>query len=241
MSRALTGRIHSVQSLGAADGPGVRAVVFMQGCPLRCACCHNPDTWDFSGGREIRAEELCTQLLRFRPYFGSTGGVTVSGGEPLCQAAFVHRVFSLLHREGVHTALDTSGCLLTPAAEALLNETDLVLLDYKYTDSDAYRRLVGCEREQVDRFLQHLQDKQIPVWLRQVSIPGLNDDAENDRRLSALSARFSCIRRIELLPFRKLCVTKYRDMRLPFPLEATPEADAKETARRQTALNVRTD
>ena len=165
-----TGRIHSVQSLGAADGPGVRAVVFMQGCPLRCTCCHNPDTWNFSGGRDAKAEELCTQLLRFAPYFGTDGGVTVSGGEPLCQADFVRRLFVRLHENGIHTALDTSGCLLTPAADALLAETDLVLLDWKYTDDAAYRRYVGCGQAQVAAFLQRLQERQIPVWLRQVSI-----------------------------------------------------------------------
>ncbi len=233
-----TGRIHSVQSLGAADGPGVRAVVFMQGCPLRCACCHNPDTWDFSGGREIKAEELCTQLLRFAPYFGTDGGVTVSGGEPLCQADFVRRLFVQLHENGIHTALDTSGCLLTPAVDALLAETDLVLLDWKYTDDAAYRRYVGCGQAQVAAFLQRLQERQIPVWLRQVSIPGLNDTPENDRQLSALAAQYSCIRRIELLPFRKLCIAKYRALSLPFPLESTPEADTAETARRQAALAV---
>ena len=176
-----TGRIHSIQSFGTVDGPGVRAVVFMQGCPLRCVCCHNPETWSFSGGEETTAEQLCARLLRYRGYFGTRGGVTVSGGEPLLQAEFVRGLFALLKRHGINTALDTSGCTLEKA-ETLLEVTDLVLLDIKYTDPDSYLRYTGCKMEKPLRFLELAQRTGTPVWIRQVIIPGLNDTEECGKR-----------------------------------------------------------
>ena len=130
----MMGNIHSIQTMGTLDGPGVRFVVFMQGCPLRCKCCHNPDTWDFSGGVEYTPEELVKKALRYRAYFGETGGITASGGEPLCQAAFVEEFFSLCHEEKLHTCLDTSGHILTEDIKKILAVTDRVLLDIKYTE-----------------------------------------------------------------------------------------------------------
>ena len=229
----MTGRIHSFQSLGTVDGPGVRAVVFMQGCPLRCACCHNPDTWEPTAGEAVTVEDVLAKIQRCRRYFGKNGGVTVSGGEPLMQAAFVTALFRRLREEGVHTALDTSGCILTPQVEELLRVTDLVLLDYKYTDPAAYPPLVGCEQAAVTRFLAHLEARQIPTWLRQVVIPGKNDSGENFRRLKEIKDTHTCVQKVELLPFRKLCIEKYDALGIPFPLADTPEAKAEDVARFQ--------
>ena len=131
----MTGRIHSIQSLAASDGPGLRFAVFMQGCPLRCGCCHNPDTWDFGGGKEYSAEEIVQKASRYKSYFGSKGGITVSGGEPLMQADFVREIFELSHKEGINTCLDTSGCVMNDDVKKLLIHTDRVLLDIKYTDA----------------------------------------------------------------------------------------------------------
>lgn len=233
------GRIHSFQSLGTVDGPGVRTVVFMQGCPLRCICCHNPDTWDFAGGSEVTVQALTERILRYRNYFGAQGGVTVSGGEPLWQAPFVTELFRSLRALGIHTALDTAGMRLDESVKELLSVTDLVLLDVKYTNAEDYRRHVGCELAQVESFLSYLQEQGIATWLRHVLIPGYNDNEESLSRLVALRDAHSCVRRVELLPFRKLCLEKYREMGIPFALEDTPEmpADRTEELRRKYALN----
>lgn len=223
----MTGRIHSFQSLGTVDGPGVRAVVFMQGCPLRCACCHNPDTWDFEGGREVTAHEMMDKIRRLRAYFGKDGGVTVSGGEPLMQASFVKELFRACHAEGINCALDTSGCVLDSEVEELIELCDLVLLDYKYTNGEDYEKKVGCAIDAVDAFLARLDRMNKRVWLRQVIIPTLNDSEESVKRLYALADRYRCVEKIELLPFRKLCIEKYKAMGIDFPLADVPEADAE--------------
>ncbi len=227
----MTGRIHSFQSLGTVDGPGIRNVVFMQGCPLRCACCHNPDTWDFDGGEEIETDKLVEKISRFSSYFGSEGGVTASGGEPLCQAEFLTELFSKLKEAGINTALDTSGCIYNEQIEKLLEYTDLVLLDYKYADAEDYLRNTKCDIEKVDFFLSKLEKKNIPVWIRRVIIPGLNDDKNSILQLKSLRDKYACVKKIELLPFRKLCIEKYRSMGIPFPFESIPEAAAEEVSK----------
>ena len=227
----MEGRIHSFQSLGTVDGPGVRAVVFMQGCPLRCVFCHNPDTWDFDGGREITAEALAEKIRRLRSYFGKGGGLTVSGGEPLMQADFVAELFSICKSEGIHCALDTSGCIYNDSVERLLELTDLVMLDYKFTDGRAYESFCGCSQDAVESFLERLQQMGKRVWIRHVVVPGLTDGEDSVERIYALRERFSCIEKIELLPFRKLCIEKYKAMGIDFPLADTPEADTELIAR----------
>ena len=222
----MEGRIHSFQSLGTVDGPGVRAVVFMQGCPLRCVFCHNPDTWDYDKGRSVSAREVADKVFRLRSYFGKDGGLTVSGGEPLVQAEFVAELFGICKREGIHCALDTSGCIWNDSVERLLSLTDLVLLDYKFTDDESYEKHIGCTREAVEEFLVRLQSMGKRVWIRHVIIPSLTDGDESVARIYSLRDRFSCIEKIELLPFRKLCIEKYKTMGIDFPLADTPEADA---------------
>ncbi len=231
------GRIHSIQSLGTVDGPGVRFVAFLQGCPLRCACCHNPDTWDIGGGTEYMPAELVEKMLRFREYFGKHGGITLSGGEPLLQAAFAREVFALCREHGVHTCLDTSGCVLNDEVRALLAVTDRVLLDYKYTDDHGYRTHVGCSIAPVQAFLSYLNEQAIPTTLRQVIIPTLNDTDEQVCALKAVAATHACVDKVELLPFRKLCETKYEAMALPFPLTHLPEPTRETMARLQGVIN----
>lgn len=227
----MKGRIHSFQSLGTVDGPGIRAVVFMQGCPLRCACCHNPDTWSFSGGSEISVDEIFEKIKRLRAYFGKEGGITVSGGEPLMQADFVAELFDKAHAEGINCALDTSGCVMSPDVERLIDLTDIVLLDYKYTNASDYEKYCGCSIEAVDSFLEMLSQKNKRVWLRQVIIPTLNDTPESLEKLYALKNRYPCIEKIELLPFRKICLEKYSEMGIDFPLADVPEASDERIAR----------
>ena len=218
----MIGKIHSIQTLGTLDGPGVRFVLFLQGCNLRCGCCHNPDTWDGRGGTEADAAELLKKVTRYRTYFGKEGGLTVSGGEPLLQAEFVRELFSLCHAEGINTCLDTSGSILTDGIKALLAQTDRVLLDIKYTSEALYRENVGCSMKSTLDFLDYLNDKSIPVTVRQVIIPTVNDDRENMLKLKEIVKSHPCVDKVELLPFRKICQTKYDNMKIEFPFGHLP-------------------
>jgi len=218
----MTGRIHSIQTMGAVDGPGLRGVVFLQGCPMRCAYCHNPDTWAFEGGQEVSAQDLCRKLIRYRTYY-KNGGVTVSGGEPLMQSEFVSVLFSLLHQEGIHTALDTSGMASAEAAKRVLPHTDLVLCDIKFPTDDMYLKYTGMSMQPVLDFLSEAERAGVPFWVRHVVVPGLTDSEEEVLSVLRIARQFKGFERLELLPFRKLCLSKYQAMNLPFPLEDTPE------------------
>ncbi|MBQ5843195.1 MAG: pyruvate formate lyase-activating protein, partial [Clostridia bacterium] len=213
----MMGRVNSIQSLGTVDGPGVRFVVFFQGCNLRCKCCHNPDTWDMAGGKEYSAEEIVNKAIRYKEYFGAEGGITLSGGEPLLQPEFAREIFEKCRENGINTCLDTSGNVLNQKVKDLLEVTDRVLLDYKYTDDASYRENAGCGIDTVNAFLKYLQEKSIPVTLRQVIIPAVNDGEENIKRLKEVIKSHSCIDKTELLPFRKICSVKYDNMGIPFP------------------------
>lgn len=219
----ITGKVHSIQSLGTVDGPGVRFVVFMQGCNLRCKCCHNPDTWSTEGGTAFTPEEIVSKALRCKEYFGKDGGITISGGEPLLQADFCRKVFSLCRKEGINTCLDTSGSILNESVKQLLEETDRVLLDIKYTDESLYEENAGCSLNKPLEFLSYLNVRQIPVTLRQVIIPGLTDKADNILKLKEIAAEYTCVDKVELLPFRKICQVKYDNMGIPFPFSHIPE------------------
>lgn len=219
----ITGKINSIQSLGALDGPGIRYVVFMQGCNLRCGCCHNPETWSMDGGEEYTPEEILKKAMRFKSYYGSKGGITLSGGEPLLQADFVYELFSLCHKSGINTCLDTSGSIMNESVRRLLSETDRVLLDIKYTNEKDYRENAGCGYSTVLDFLSYLDEKKIPTTLRQVIIPSLNDDDGNILELKSIREKHPCVDKVELLPFRKICMTKYETMGMEFPLGHIPE------------------
>ena len=211
------GFVHSFQSMGTLDGPGVRFVVFMQGCNLRCKCCHNPDTWQFNTGDTYTATEVLSKVVRFKSYFSKDGGITVSGGEPLMQASFVSELFKACHDEGINTCLDTSGSVINEQVKDLLSHTDRVLLDIKYTNDEQYIENVGCSYQKVLEFLELLDSMNIATTLRQVIIPTLNDNEDNILRLKALKDAHKCVDKIELLAFKKICQTKYDDMKIDFP------------------------
>ena len=222
------GRIHSLQSLGTVDGPGVRFVVFVQGCPLRSKFCHNPDTWDFNAGEEISAEGIVEKVLRYREYFKDSGGITVSGGEPLMQADFVREIFSLCKKEGINTCLDTSGCVINEKVLALLDVTDRVLLDWKFSSDKQYLENVGCSKNTVEEFIEILEQKAIPTTLRQVIIPTVNDNIESLTELKEQKTKFSYVDKIELLPFKKICQTKYDQMGIEFPFASIPSPTSEQ-------------
>lgn len=232
----MEGRVHSLQSLGTVDGPGLRYVVFLQGCPLRCVYCHNPDTWDPAGGAVMDTEELVEKILRCRPYFGTEGGVTVSGGEPLLQAEFVTQLFARLKREGVHTALDTSGAGDLRKAPALLEVTDLVLLDLKFPTEEGYRQHCRGSLGQTEAFAALVAEKQVPLWVRHVVAPGLNDTLEDMAAVKAWAQRQPTLEKIEWLPFHNLCLEKYQQLGVPFPLANTPPMDRERLDRLVAAL-----
>ena len=176
---SVIGQVHSIQSLGTVDGPGLRFVVFLQGCNLRCKCCHNPDTWEMQSEKQFTAEEIVEKATKYREYFGEKGGITLSGGEPLLQPDFAYEIFKLCHENGINTCLDTSGSILNDKVKKLLTETDRVLLDIKYTDNDLYMENVGCSLDKPMEFLRYINEQKIPTTLRQVIIPTLNDTEEN--------------------------------------------------------------
>ena len=261
----MKGYVHSIQSLGAVDGPGVRSVVFLKGCALRCAYCHNPDTWeiprvsgetqDGQGVKDWETEtalvskrpgvegktqaswekytprELVEKLLRFRPYYGTDGGVTLSGGEPLLQAGFTAEVFRLLKENGVHTALDTAGQITGEKAEEVLKFTDLALVDLKFLTEEEYRIHTGGSRKKVEAFLELTREFGIPVWIRHVVVPGLTAFPGYLRRIKKQAEQYENLEKIEWLPFHNLCKEKYEKLGLTFPLADTPVMGEKEFER----------
>ena len=216
MSSEVVGKIHSYQSLGTVDGPGVRFVIFTQGCPLRCGCCHNPDTWDIDGGTRVTARQAFSNAIKYKPYFGEKGGITISGGEPLIQSEFCLEVFKLCTENGINTCLDTSGCILNSSIKELLKYTDRVLLDVKYLSEEKYQKFVKTDLQKVLDFLAYLNEQSIKVTIRQVVIPTLNDTVQEIKALNNLANAYKVVDKIELLPFRKICATKYKEMGLEF-------------------------
>ncbi len=237
IDNGVVGKIHSLQSLGAVDGPGLRFVVFTQGCPLRCKCCHNPDTWDFDGGKEISPREIFEKAKRYKEYFGTDGGITVTGGEPLLQVAFVKELFTLCKMDRINTCLDTSGCVLSTDVKELLKVTDHVLLDVKYTNEKDYIDNVGLEFNKVVDFLDYLTQNQIKTTIRQVIIPTINDDEENIKRLKEIVKGRSNVEKIELLPFRKICQVKYDNLKIEFPFAKIEEPSSEKIKELEKLLN----
>lgn len=228
----MTGKIHSIETLGTLDGPGVRLVAFLAGCPLRCLYCHNPDTWARAAWTEMTPEALTNRAKRYLPYFKTTGGITLSGGEPLLQPEFVRRTLELCRKAGISTCVDTSGGLLNDAVKSALEQADLVILDVKHTEAAGYRALTGGDPETHRRFLAHCRENKIPLWIRQVIVPGRNDTPEDMDRLLEYIAGAN-VRRIELLPYHTLGVHKWEALGLPYALEGTePPAEAQMEALR---------
>ncbi len=213
----MIGKIASFQSMGCADGPGVRSVVFFQGCPLHCPYCHNPETQSFTGGEEISADDLVKKILRYSPYFGADGGVTLSGGEPLMQREFAEELLKKCKANNLHTALDTAGI---SHGGAILEHTDLVLCDLKFATDDLYRQYTGGSLEAVLSFLEETAKREIPLWIRHVVVPGLTD--EDIDEIVKIAMEFPNLQKLQLLPFRKICTHKYEELSRPFPLADTP-------------------
>lgn len=199
------GRIHSVESMGTVDGPGVRFIVFTQGCPLRCLYCHNPDTWDRFDGKEMEVSELIDEIKQYIPYMkASGGGVTVSGGEPLLQPDFLIELFREVKKLGVNTALDTAGSVIPQNIDEVLEYTDLVLLDVKHIDSASHKDLTGHSNQNTLKFSRILEEKSIPIWVRHVLVPGYTDGEGDLKRLGQYLHSLSNLKQIDILPYHRM-------------------------------------
>lgn len=220
------GKIHSFESCGTVDGPGIRFIVFMQGCPLRCQYCHNPDTWKVDGGIEMTVEELVTEVKKYKSFMRfSNGGITISGGEPLMQSDFVYDLIKACKAEGIHTALDTSGYIFNERTKEIISEVDLVLLDIKHSNPDQYKVITGVKLQPTLNFLDYLGKENKPVWIRYVLVPGLSDQPQAIEDLSKRLSMYSNIERIELLPFHKMGEYKWESLGLEYKLKDTNEPD----------------
>lgn len=211
----LLGRIHSLETLGTVDGPGIRFVVFMQGCPLKCKYCHNRDTWEINSGKTYTVDELIKKILRSKSYFeASGGGVTVSGGEPLLQVEFVTELFKKLKEKNIHTALDTAGSLpINDKIKELLKYTDLVLLDIKHIDEEKSIDLIGTSNKNNLNFAKYLSNNRIPMWIRQVLVPGYTDDKQDLLKLKEFIYNLNSVKKIEILPYHNLGKFKWEKLR----------------------------
>ena len=221
----MKGRVHSIESMGLVDGPGIRTVVFLQGCSLRCAFCHNPDTWSVSEGTEMSPEELTKQILKFKSYHkASGGGVTFSGGEPLLQPDFLIETFKLCKEQGVHITLDTAGCGLG-RYEEILEYVDLILYDIKHIKPKRYLSLTRHTIDESLRFLEAAQKLEKKMWIRQVIVPGINDNEDYIGALADIIKGLRGVEKVELLPYHKMGLVKYEVMKQKYPLDGVPEMD----------------
>ena len=211
--------VHSLESFGTHEGPGIRFVIFLQGCLFRCLYCHNPDTLARIGGHELSPQELLKKMLKYKNYFGKNGGLTVSGGEPLLQAKELSLLFSLVQEAGISTALDTNGYCFDDDVKTVLSYTDLVLLDVKHIDSEKHKVLTGQENKEVLFFADYLEKNNIPFWLRYVLVPGYTDQVEDLEKWAKYFQHFSMVKRVEILPYHTLGVHKYEALNMPYRLK----------------------
>ncbi|MDH8701360.1 pyruvate formate lyase activating enzyme [Dysgonomonadaceae bacterium PH5-43] len=224
----MKGKIHSLESFGTVDGPGLRFVVFMQGCPLRCLYCHNPDTWDTTNTAkiELTPQELLEEILKYKSFIAK-GGVTLTGGEPLLQAEFVTEFFKLCKQKGIHTALDTSGAVFNDKAKEALKYTDLVLLDIKAISPELHKTITGVKIDNTLRFLDYLEEQDKDTWIRHVIVPGYTD---NDKQLETLAeyiSNYKIVKKVELLPYHTMGVNKYEQLGLKYKLEGVEPLSAE--------------
>lgn len=228
----MVGRIHSRESFGTVDGPGLRYVVFTQGCPMRCRYCHNPDTWNPLGGEEMDTDTILAEFLKNREFYAK-GGITVTGGEPLMQPDFVAELFEKAHGYGIHTCLDTSGITFDPEDTApvdkVLDHTDLVMLDIKHIDPAKHKALTHRENGNILAFARHLEKRKIPLWVRHVVVRGITDEAGDLQKLGRFIGSLRNLRALDVLPYHVMGVSKYKELGIPYTLEGV-EATSREEA-----------
>lgn len=233
----MKGYIHSQESFGTVDGPGLRYVVFMQGCPMRCKYCHNPDTWQVNTGMQIEAKDIIAQYKRNESFY-SKGGITVTGGEPLLQIDFILELFQLAKKENIHTCIDTSGITYNPEnheynkkLDQLMELTDLVMLDIKHIDSMKHKELTKQENINILLFAKYLEEKNIPLWIRHVVVPTISDDPKDLKELGRFIGKLKNLKALDVLPYHTMGVVKYKQLGIEYPLkgiESLPKEKANE-------------
>lgn len=233
-------RIHSIESFGTVDGPGIRFVIFMQGCALKCKYCHNRDTWDINGGNLTSVDELLDKIERYKAYIlPSGGGVTVTGGEPLLQAKFLITLFKELKKRKIPTAIDTSGMVdITEDIKELLSLTDLVLLDIKHINDEKCKDLVGFSNKKELEFARYLNDNNIPVWIRQVIVPGITDDENDLKELKNFINSLSNVQKVELMPYHELGKFKWENLGFDYQLDGVPAATSEDIEKVKRILEI---
>lgn len=240
----LSGHVHKVETFGLVDGPGVRCVVFFSGCRMRCRYCHNPETWKLSSGELVTSEALFSKVYRYRSYWKNNGGVTVSGGEPLLQPDFLLDFFSLCKKHSVHTALDTSGNPFEASPEylekfdRLLSVTDLVLLDLKMFDAAAHRSLTGQDNANILEMARYLSEKNVPMWIRRVLVPGLTDAEEDLENTYRFISSLCTVERVEVLPYHAFAIPKWKEEKIPYTLMDAVAPTESEVKRAEEILHV---
>lgn len=222
----MQGHVHSIETMAAVDGPGLRMAIFLQGCPQRCIYCHNPDTWNPKGGTLMSTDELVEKATHYKSYFGEEGGVTISGGEPFMQTSFVTELLRKLKEADIHTAIDTSGYYLNDAVKDALRYVDLVLLDVKHAEADKYHEITKTAYERICAFLDYMRQTQMKLWIRQVIVPGYTDSDEQVEALMRLLQGLN-VERVDLLPYHTLGVDKWREMKIPYELDGVKPPENK--------------
>lgn len=226
----MKGYIHSFETFGTKDGPGIRFVLFMQGCPLRCLYCHNPDTWNKQGAKHILTpEEVFQELYKVRNFV--RGGITVSGGEPMLQPEFILKLFKICKENNIHTTIDTSGIYLNERVKDVLEYTDLVLLDIKHINPDKYKKLTSVDLAPTLRFMDYMAEINKPVWLRYVLVPGYTDDEKDLNEWAKYASQFDIVERVDILPFHQMAIHKWEELNKEYELKDVPTPTLDEIAK----------
>ena len=242
--KALVGHVHSLETFGLVDGPGVRTVVFLQGCRMRCRYCHNPETWSMSGGEEWTAKDLFNRVYRYRTYWKNNGGITVSGGEPLLQIDFLLEFFALAKAKGIHTTLDTAGNPFTREEpffgkfQKLMELTDLVMLDFKEMDGARHKDLTGCSNDNILDLAKYLSDTGKDMWIRHVLVPGLTDQEDDLQAMRGMLDELKTVKKVEILPYHSLGLFKWQNLGIPYTLEGVPAPTKEEVERAEKILGI---
>lgn len=238
MNEFKTGFIHSIETMGLVDGPGIRVVIFMQGCPLRCLFCHNPETWNKESNKQMTSKEIVDEIRKYRPYIEKDGGVTFSGGEPLFQSEYLLEMLKMSKKAGIHTCIDTSGTGYTKEyLDELLKYTDLVILDIKAIDEEGYKKITGKDMNEFNYFVDRLLNNNNKIWLRHVIIPGINDNESYILELKKYIKKFNNVEKIELLPYHSMGIEKYKKLNLKYRLSETPDMDKEKCKKLEELLN----
>lgn len=239
----MSGRIHSLESFGTVDGPGTRFVVFVQGCPMRCAYCHNPDTWSMVGGTMMEASEIIEQYERNKAFYANGGGLTVTGGEPLMQVDFLIELFTLAKEKGIHTCIDSSGIAFKPGntkfiekLDKLMELTDLVMLDIKHIDPDKHRELTTQPNDGILAFAAYLNEKHVDMWIRHVVVPGLTDDDKYLFDLGYFIGQFSNLKVLDVLPYHDMAKSKYEKLGMEYKLKDVPPMDKTKVVEKKKVI-----